>query len=128
MAQLTKQPHETSVHERTREGALFTPRFDIFENADELLLFGDLPGVTKDGLDIRFERGELTIYGKVAPRPGDVEFVYGEYGVGDFYRVFAIGEAIDSSRIFAELKNGVLTVHLPKSEAVKPRRIEIKSE
>jgi HSP20 family protein len=128
MTQLLKQPHETAGQERTRDSAVFTPRFDIFENDDELVLFGDLPGVTKDGLDIRYEQNELTIYGRVTPRAENTERLHAEYGVGDFYRVFAIGEAIDSSRISAELKHGVLTIHLPKSEAVKPRRIEVKSE
>jgi HSP20 family molecular chaperone IbpA len=53
--------------------------------------------------------------------------VPGEYGIGDFHRVFTIGEAIETERISAELKNGVVTVHLPKSEIVKPRQIEVKS-
>lgn len=126
--QLLKRPNESATQERTRDTAVYTPRFDIFENDDELLLFGDLPGVTKEGLDIRYERNELTIYGKVAPRAGNVERLHAEYGVGDFHRTFAIGEAVDASRISAELKSGVLTLHLPKSEAVKPRRIEIKGE
>lgn len=128
MTQLIKAPRETNERERTHEGVLYTPRFDILENQDELVLFGDLPGVTKDALDVRFEKNELTIYGRVAPRQENAQCLYGEYGVGDFYRVFAVGEAIDSAGISAELKNGVLTVHLPKSEAVKPRRIEVKAE
>jgi HSP20 family molecular chaperone IbpA len=128
MNQLTKQPNETSTLERTRSGAMYTPRFDIFENEDELLLIGDLPGVEKDGLDIRFEKNELSVYGRVTPRHSEVEYLYGEFGIGDFYRAFTIGEAIDAKKISAELKNGVLTIHLPKTEAVKPRRIEVNAE
>jgi HSP20 family protein len=92
-----------------------------------LLLCGDLAGVASRDLDIRFEDGELTIHGHVEPRHQGKRFVYGEYGIGDYYRSFAVGKAIDSERISAELNHGVLTVHLPKSEAVKPRRIEVQS-
>ena len=92
-----------------------------------MVLYGDLPGVASEDLDIHFEKGELKIYGKVAPRNANVELLYGEYGIGDFHRSFSVSEAIDAEKIAAELKNGVLTVHLPKREAVKPRRIEVKS-
>ena len=127
MSQLTKQehPNETSTVERTRECPTYTPRFDIWETEDELVLYGDLPGVDAGDLDIRFENRELTILGKVAPRHTERRSVYSEYGIGDFYRTFAIGESINGDKIAAELKNGVLTVHLPKSDAVKPRRISV---
>lgn len=106
--------------------ATFMPRFDIWETEEELLLYGDLPGVSPDNLDIRFENKELTIHGRVEARHEGIEFLYGEYGVGDFHRSFAIGEAIDTERIHAELHQGVLTLHLPKSEKAKPRRITVK--
>ena len=80
-----------------------------------------------EDLDIQFENRELRIHGKVAPRHNDIQFVYGEYGIGDFYRNFAIGESVDAGKISAELNNGVLTLHLPKTEDVKPRRIEVRS-
>ena len=90
-----------------------------------MILYGDLPGVIPEGLDVRFEKPVLTIHGAVSPRHSDIKFLHGEYGIGDFHRTFTIGEAIDTERISAELKNGVVTVHLPKSEKVKPRRIEV---
>ena len=68
------------------------------------------------------------IHAKVPPRHDGRELIYTEYGVGDYYREFRISEAIDPNRISAEIKNGVLTVHLPKTEEVKPRRIEVKAE
>lgn len=104
----------------------YVPRFDIWEADNELVLYGDLPGVTPESLDIRFENGELVVHGKVSPRH-DGQFLYGEYGVGDFYRSFTVGEMIDSDKISAELQHGVLTLRLPKSEKVKPRRIEVKT-
>jgi HSP20 family protein len=112
--------------ERTFGGITFSPRFDIWENDDETILYGDLPGVVPEDLDVQFETPLLTIHGKVSPRHNEIKFLHGEYGIGDFHRAFTIGEAIDTEGISAELKNGVLTVHLPKNENVKPRRIDVK--
>jgi HSP20 family protein len=126
MTNSEKLAGEVSRPENTYQ-ATYIPRFDIWEGDDELLLYGDLPGVMPENLDIRFENRELSIHGKVCPRHEGIQFVYGEYGIGDFHRSFTIGEAIDSERIFAEMHNGVLTVHLPKSDAAKPRRIEVKA-
>jgi HSP20 family protein len=128
MSEVAKRevPSDVAPVERTQQSVTFTPRFDIWENDDELMLYGDLPGVDASNLDIRFEDKQLSIHGRVNPRQNDVQFLYAEYGVGDFFRTFAIGESIDASKIAAELKNGVLTVHLPKTEAVKPKRIEVR--
>jgi len=123
---LAKREQPDVAVERTRCGMTYSPRIDIWENDDELTLYADMPGVTPESLDIRFENHELTIHGKVVPRHEDMQFVYGEYGIGDYYRTFNIGEAIDAEKISAELHNGVLVLHLPKTEAVKPRRIEVK--
>jgi len=117
-----------AVAERTRNGTTYTPRFDIVETDDELALYGDLPGVAKDDLDVRFENGELTVQAKVASRHTEHEFLYGEYGIGDFHRNFSIDETIDAEKISAELHNGVLTLHLPKVETAKPRRITVKAK
>jgi HSP20 family protein len=124
----TKKPaNNVATVERTLGGATYSPRFDVWENEDEMVLYGDLPGVMPEDLDVRFEKPVLTIHGKVNPRHNDIKFLCGEYGIGDFHGTFTIGEAIDSEMISAELKNGVVTVHLPKNEKVKPRRIEVKS-
>jgi HSP20 family protein len=116
---------EVATAERTRTGTTYNPRFDIVETEDELVMHGDLPGVTSENLDVRFENERLVIHGKAEPRHQDHEFIYGEYGIGDYYREFQVVEGIDPDKIFADLKNGVLCVHLPKSEAIKPRRIEV---
>jgi len=106
-------------------GAVFMPQVDILETEDELTLLADMPGVDLEGVDIHFENSELTLYGRAAPRDEGVEFIYREYGVGNFHRAFKIGPSIDSSKISAQLSDGVLAVHLPKTDAVKPRRIEV---
>ena len=123
-----QEQSEVATVERTRGGATYTPRIDIWETNEELVLYADMPGVTPDDLEIQFENRELRIHGKVRPRHEEIRFLCGEYGIGDFYRTFTIGETIDSEKISAELKDGVLTLHLPKTEAVKPRRIEVKSD
>jgi HSP20 family protein len=115
-----------AVAERTRNDVTYTPRFDIVETPDELLLFGDMPGVAPGTLDVKFENEHLIVHGKVDCKCGERELIYDEYGIGDFYREFRINETVDAGKISAEMKNGVLTVHLPKAEAVKPKRIEVK--
>jgi len=120
-----KAPSET---ERTRTGNVYRPLVDILEDKDELILVADLPGARSDSIDINFEDGELTIQGKVEPRyQPDQQFLLVEYGIGDFYRTFRVSEQIDSSRIHATYADGVLTVHLPKVEAAKPRKIEVRT-
>lgn len=111
--------------ERLRDGRIYRPNVDILEEQDELRLLADMPGVTADSIEIDFEEGVLTIQGKVAPRKVEGLSLLQEYGVGDFYRTFRISEQIDASRIRAEYADGVLTVHLPKVEAAKPRKIEV---
>ena len=122
-----EQGNDVATVERTRGGTTYSPRVDIWETDDELMLYADLPGVRTEDLDIQFENRELRIHGKVSRRHADVKFLFGEYGIGDFYRSFTIGESIDAEKISAELRDGVLTLHLPKTEKVKPRRIEVKS-
>lgn len=123
-----QQPSEVMNPEQTRNVPVFSPRFDILETDSELTLFGDLPGVAPEDLDIQFENRVLTIHGKVDPRYESKQMLYGEYGIGDFHRTFTIGESIDTDKISAELKNGVLVLHLPKTDAVRPRKIEIKAD
>lgn len=120
------ESQDVAKPERTQMGPVYTPPVDIWETEDELVLCADMPGVAPDSLDIEFENRQLTIRGKVPPRSGNRGMVLQEYGVGDYYRSFAIGESIDSDRISAEMKAGVLTLHLPKTELAKPRRIEVK--
>lgn len=129
MSQTLKQPRSQAgtAHELPQDKTTFAPNVDIWEDDHEIVLFSDIPGVEENSLDIHFENRQLTIHGKVTPRNEDANFLGGEYGIGDFYRSFTIGDAIDSSKISAELKNGVLTLHLPKMEAVKPRKIPVRA-
>ena len=121
---LQKEPAQLSPAEVTR-GVTYTPRVDILETEGELLLLADLPGVTDEDVDIRFESGDLTLHARRAPAKRDGAVLW-ENEVGDFFRAFRISEQIDAGKIWAELKNGVLTLHLPKVEAAKPRKIIVR--
>lgn len=115
--------------ENTRGGPYYRPNVDIYELADELVVQADMPGAKSDDIDIQFEDDSLTIHARVPQRRSDeADYLRQEYGVGDFYRTFRVSEHIDSTRISAEYKDGVLTLHLPKVEAVKPRKIKVKAE
>jgi len=135
--------------EQTRGGRTYVPAVDIIERDDELLLladvpgakadgidvnfdrgllFADVPGAKADGIDVNFDRGELTITAQVTPRQApETRYTACEYGVGTFVRTFRIGEGIDAAKIQAELSQGVLTLHLPKAEEAKARRIAVQT-
>ena len=114
--------------ETTRGEAVYTPAVDIVENANEIVIFADMPGMAAADVNILFEKGVLTIHGRVTPRHQNAtRFLLHEYGVGDFRRSFEIGELIDAERISAKCTNGVLALHLPKVPKARPRRIEVKT-
>jgi len=108
-----------------------TPLVDVFENATEILVWADVPGATLDGIDVHVDKGQLTLFARRADRAaGDAVAkaapVETEQRTYDYQRVFAVPAGIDATKIEAELSAGVLKVRLPKSEALKPRRIEVK--
>lgn len=112
--------------ERTRCGHCYRPTCDILELPDELLVVADVPGAKSDAIDVKFEDGTLAIYAQVEPRQNEeTQLLLREYGVGDYYRTFEVSESIDVAKIAAEYANGVLTLHLPKAEALKPRKIKV---
>ncbi len=125
----TSPSEEPLRSERTRSGQSYQPNVDILEKENELLLLADMPGAKPGEIDIRFEDGELTIHAPAAQRQdASTNFLLAEYGVGDFYRTFRVSEQIDGAKISAEYVDGVLRLHLPKVEAVKPRKIEVNAQ
>jgi HSP20 family molecular chaperone IbpA len=123
----TKNEMNAANPEPTYGARHFMPRVDILETDKELLLFAEMPGVRSEDVDLRYENGELVLHGKVTPRNENRPMLLHEYEEGDYYRVFRIDETIDPTQIEAECKNGVLAVHLPKTEAVRPRQIAVKT-
>ena len=117
---------QPALAERTRSGCCYRPNVDILEQNDELLVVADVPGASSDTIDVKFEDGTLEIQAAVAPRQcDDHSCLLREYEVGDYYRSFQVSETIDAGKISAQYADGVLTLHLPKSEALKPRKIAV---
>lgn len=102
-----------------------TPEVNIFETKDGYILEAEMPGVAKEGLEITLEGNEITILGhrKADAAPG--ELLFRERRWADYRRVFELDPAIDTSKISAKVDQGVLTLTLPKSEKVRPRKITV---
>ena len=112
--------------ESTVPSRLFMPTADIFEAEHALTVVLEMPGVEKNNVDISVEAGVLTIEGRLDfSKYEGMQPVYTEYNVGHYRRSFALSNKIDQTRIGAEMKDGVLTITLPKAEEAKPRRISV---
>ncbi len=119
-----QQPIEA---ERVDKAPVFAPAADILETEQGAVMLVDVPGCDDGAVDIRLEDGVLTVRGRVAPDQfPDHELTYGEYRVGDYERAFSVSELIDSEKIEAAVKDGVLRLTLPKVEAAKPKKIQVK--
>ena len=105
--------------------SFLTPLANILETKDAYLLEAEMPGVTKDGLEVSVENGELTIIGHRAPVAPRGHALYRESRGFDFRRSFELDPSIDAARITAKIDQGVLTLTLPKAESVKPRKIAV---
>jgi HSP20 family protein len=105
--------------------ASICPRVNITADKDGYRLEAELPGVNKDGLEILLEDNELTLIGRRTSAAAAGEVVYRESSPRDFRRVFTLDPSIDASKIEARLEDGVLRLHLPKAERVKPRKITV---
>ena len=113
--------------ESTRNVPIYLPAVDIYESDDSLTLVADMPGVAADDVSIDLKDNQLTLHGSVTI-PGEGEhLLLREYGVGDYQRQFTLGKMVDQSKIEAAMKDGVLTVTLPKAEVAKPRKITVKT-
>jgi HSP20 family molecular chaperone IbpA len=114
--------------ERTRTRPLYTPRTDIFETDDGLVLLADMPGVSPDSVEVTLERQVLTIRGRAEDSPPQgFSPVYREYQAGDYERSFTLSEAIEAERIEAGCKNGVLRLFLPKAGPAQTKRIQVRA-
>lgn len=124
---LVKSEPQALAQPATRARLVVAPACDVYENRDEVLVLADLPGVTADALDIQLDRGELAIRARRAVTAGEGAPLAAELRDGDFSRRFAVPGTIDAAKITAELKDGVLWLHLPKSDAHRPRQIAVRA-
>ena len=114
--------------EQTRPTRAFLPTADIFEAEDALTVVLEMPGVNRDNVDVNVDNGVLTIEGKIDFNKYEgLHPVYGEYNIGPFRRSFRISSQIDQDKIKAEMRDGVITLTLPKAEQAKSRRIEVRT-
>lgn len=121
----------TNVTKRTNENvrpeAALLPPVDVIEDASGITLLADLPGVSKEKLNLQLEAGSLTIEGEVGlEMPQGMESGHAEVRLPRYRRVFTLSKELDSEKASAEFKHGVLRLRIPKAEHVQPRKIEIK--
>lgn len=102
------------------------PQVNIVENGNGYLIHADMPGVSKERIDVTVEEGQLTILGKRSPSNGEGSPLHRESRGTDYRRVFDLPDDIDTDAISATVNQGVLTVKLSKAERAKPRRIKVK--
>jgi len=124
----TSAAPQPEQHEATRSGERFaTPPVDIYEDERGLVVVADVPGADPGTVDVRVERGVLTMQAPSSTTQPVGNPVYCEYELTGFYRQFELPEEVDSAGIHAELKDGVLTLHLPRVAPAQPRRIEVRT-
>lgn len=121
---MTQDGRPTREQQPDRKGWL-QPQVNIVERTDGYLLEAEMPGVSKDGLDLILEGNELTIIGHRKNTVAEAQQVYRESLDRDYRRSFELDPAIDTKGIVAHFENGVLILELPKAERVKPRKIAV---
>ena len=118
-----------SAVERTRNRKVYAPPVDIFETGDAIVLTADMPVVDEKNVEVTLEKNVLSLRGNVETGAyAGRSIAYAEYDMGDFERSFTVSDEVDRDRIEAVMKNGVLRITLHKTERVKIRKIDIKTE
>ncbi|MEC5409975.1 Hsp20/alpha crystallin family protein [Paraburkholderia sp. MPAMCS5] len=125
--------NETAVAQRengpSQRRLTLTPAVDIVENSQGVTLWADLPGVTRDRLDVKVHDGNLYIEAEaVVPMPTGLRLQHAEIRQPHFARAFSLGADFDASKIDASLKDGVLRLTIPRRDEARPRRIEVRSD
>lgn len=132
--QTSSQP-STPPREQARQGATaryseatLTPPVDVIEDANGITLYADLPGVSRDKLDLQVESDTLTIEAESSLTvPEGLTSSHTEVGLARFRRVFTLSKELDTERVSAELAQGLLTLRIPKAQHAQPRRIEVQA-
>lgn len=123
---LTVNKNKELAREDTRTEHYLAPAVDIFETDEGLTVIADMPGLDKENLSIGIDQGILTIEGSAGNVKAE-SHLFEEFSVTGYYRQFRLPDSIDPDKTGAELKDGVLTLKLPKAEAAKPKKIAIKT-
>lgn len=129
--EVTKAPEQTPAEtaaEPARARRVWRPLADIVETKEGVTLMLELPGVAAEDVDVALEKRVLTIRAKSSvASPDKLRLVHAEYEAGDYERAFTLSDDFDAEKIEAQLKNGVLTLHLPRAEASQPKTIKVKA-
>jgi HSP20 family protein len=121
-----KTTESTDVQRREKTDMALRPRVDIFEDAEGITLVADMPGVSREGLDLQVDKDSLTIEGEARiDMPEGMEALYADVRSTRYQRSFALSGELAVDQIDASLKDGVLSVHIPKRAEVKPRKVEV---
>jgi HSP20 family protein len=120
----TLEKQETQV-ETAQNGRYIAPDVNIYETKDSYVLEAEMPGVSKEGLDITVEGNEITIVGRQASDTTAGQPLFRERHRADYRRTFELDPVVDTTRIAARISQGVLSLTLPKAEKVKPRKISV---
>jgi HSP20 family protein len=125
--QVQKKREVETKQEMTIPARVFLPNADIYETASALEVVLEMPGIEKDKVEIRVEDGVLHVEGRLdLSKYAGLQPLYTEYNVGHYARSFQLSSKIDQNKIAAEMKDGVLSLTLPKVEEAKPRTIEVR--
>lgn len=122
------EKQQVTTTERKEAPATLLPRVDVYEDNDGILLVADLPGVSKDKLELRVESDTLQIEGDIAPdTPENMEAIYAEVRIARYSRAFSLSAELDTTRIDAQFRDGVLKLRIPKHAHAQPRKIKVKT-
>lgn len=123
---MTERNELTTTSTSTAKQPPVLPAVDIFEDVGGITVLADMPGVSKDRLDVRLDGDSLVIEGDVQfDAPAEMRPLWAEVSVPKFRRSFTLSRELDAGRIEANLKDGVLTLRLPKHANAQPRRVEV---
>lgn len=124
---MSNQTAVTRDTQPSRSESALIPPVDVVEDSSGITLYADLPGVSKDKLSLNVEADTLTIEGDVGlATPEGMEATYAEVGLARFRRVFSLSKDLDTTKVSAELAQGVLRLRIPKAEHAQPRKIEVR--
>ena len=125
-SQEMKTREGNEMQPRSEQDVFLRPAVDIYEGGNEITVRADMPGVTRDRLQVQVDGNTLAIEGQAAiDMPEGMEAVYADVHTTHFRRSFTLSNELDSGNINAEVKDGVLTLRLPKRAELQPRKIEV---
>ena len=121
----TVESGQRTAAQHDRQTEYVAPEVNIFETKEGYIVEAEMPGVNKEGLEITVEGHELTIVGHRNSEPVNGQPLFRERRLADYRRSFELDPAIDTAKVIAKIEQGIVTVTLPKSEKVKPRKITV---